>query len=67
MELRLFERFDDAERHAAAVCFQHDSFALSLREPEDLHERLDHVVHGIVVVVMEQDLVQRDMRDSVLF
>ncbi len=65
MKLRLFERFDNAERHTAAVSFQHDTLTFGLIEPEDFHERFYHMVHSVVVVVMKQDPVQRDMRGRV--
>lgn len=66
MELCLLKGFNGAERHAIAMGFQHNPFALGPPEPKDLHERFDDVFHGVVIIIMEKDLIQRDMRGSAL-
>ncbi len=66
MELCLFKGFNGTECHAVAVGFKHDPFTLGLPESKDLHERFDYVFHGVVVIIMEQDPVYRDVRGSAL-
>lgn len=66
MELCLFKGFNGAEGHAVAVGFKHNPFTLGLPEPKDLHERFDDVFHGVLVIIMEQDTIYRDVRGSAL-
>jgi hypothetical protein len=66
MELCLLKRLDNAKRDPVLMRLQHDPLAFGQPEPEDAHEGPDHVVHGVAVVVVEQDPVPGYMR-TVLF
>jgi hypothetical protein len=45
-----------------AVGLHHDLFAAGMAEFEHLREHLGHVLHRIYVIVVEKDLVQRNLR-----
>jgi len=62
MELRLFQRLNCAERHPLVVSLKHDLLAPSLIKPEYTHQRFHHVYHCVVVVIVEQDLVERNVQ-----
>lgn len=66
MELRLLNGFDRAERHAVPVGFDHDPDAYLVLKFEYVPERMHHMLHGIYIVVMEQDLVQWHMERAVI-
>jgi hypothetical protein len=58
MKFSLLERFDSAERYPVKVSFHHDPLTRRLGESEHLHDRLHHVLHGVPVVIVEQNLVE---------
>ena len=60
MKFSLLEWFDSTERYPVKVSFHHDLLTHRLREPEYMQERLHHVLHGVPVVIVEQDLVERE-------
>jgi len=59
MELCLLKGLYTAQCQSMAVGFQHDIFTPASVELKYPHERIDHVLHGIYIVVMEKDLVER--------
>lgn len=62
MKLCLLERLHGAERNTVMMGFQHDPLTLPLFEPKYTHERLHYMLHGVPVIIMEENLVKRDMR-----
>jgi len=61
MQFCLLEGFYAADSQSISVGFHHDLFTYISFELEYLHEHFDDMLHGIHVIVMENDLVERDM------
>lgn len=61
MVFGLFQRLDRTQCHAVVVGLQHDLLASFLFELEDAQEDPYHVLHRVMVVIMQQDLIERDM------
>ena len=57
MKLCLLEGLDGAERYPVVMGLHHDPLAHLLLEPEHLHQCLDNMVHGVHVIIMQQDPV----------
>lgn len=60
VKFSLFERLNSTERYPIKVSFQHDMLTHRLRKPEYMHKRFHHVLHGVPVIIVEQDLVERE-------
>ena len=60
MKFSLLEGLDSTKRYPIKVSFHHNLLTYRLREPKYMHERLHHVLHGVPVVIVEQDLVERE-------
>lgn len=57
----LLQRLDRTQRHAVVVSLQHDLLAAFFIEFEDTQEDPYHVLHRVMIVIMQQDLIERDM------
>ena len=59
---RLFQRFNGAERHTTIMSLKHDLLTNLLLEPEHTYQRLYHMLHGVMIIIMEQDFIERHMQ-----
>ena len=66
MVLCLFQRLYSTKRYPGLMCLHHDPFANPKFEFKNSLQGLYHVLHGIVIVIMKQHLIQRDVK-RVLF
>jgi len=66
MKLREFKRLNGAQRHAIGMGLDHDPLANGQVKMEDPRQGRYHMLRRVDIVVMQQDLVQRDARDGTL-
>jgi hypothetical protein len=62
VKFSLLERFDCTKRYAVMMGFHHDALAHRPRERKHVHERIHYMLHGVPVVIVEEDLEERDVR-----
>ena len=64
MMFGLFKRLDRAQRHTVVMGLQHDLLAAFLVEFENAQEDPHHMFHRVMIVIMQQDLIARNMHLS---